>query len=195
MAAGVSVTLVGDPRQGTFSTTQSRTNRGLTKSNIVRWLTRLEDGGHLQLRPLSHSRRCNAAICEFADSLYPAQTYPGFTRTQSYNTTTTGHDGVFLVRESDVGKYHDEHSPQLLVWSKASKTHGLPVRNMGEVKGLTYDRVLIQPTGPMQEYLRSGAALKPDALAKLYVAVTRARYSAAIILDKPASCSISYWYG
>ena len=69
----------------------------------------------------------------------------------------------------------------------------VPARNMGEVKGLTYDRVLIGPTGPFANYFKSGGELAPVSRSKLCVAVTRARQSAAIVMDKPGSSLIPYW--
>ena len=63
---------------------------------------------------------------------------------------------------------------------------GLPALNFGLSKGQSFDRVLILPNGPIEEYLTSGnpESLKPLTRARLYVAITRARYSVAIATDK-----------
>jgi len=56
--------------------------------------------------------------------------------------------------------------------------------NFGESKGLSFDRVLIYPTKDMAEWVKdNNSELKSEARAKLYVGVTRARRSAAIIVD------------
>jgi len=58
--------------------------------------------------------------------------------------------------------------------------------NYGESKGSTFDRVLIYPTEDIVDYLRTGNLEYIQAFhtrAKLYVAVTRARYSVAFVLD------------
>lgn len=188
MMSPTTVTVSGDPRQGTFSTTQSRTNRTLTKSNIVKWIDALQAKGMIEKEVHRHSLRCNQAICDFSDALYP-----DLDKTQSRNSKVTGHDGIFLVKTADVLSYAAKHSPQLLVWDKNSKTFGLEGRNMGDVKGLTYDRIIINPTITMVEYLTSGAELAGVTRAKFYVGVTRARYSVAIILDKPGNYGIPYW--
>lgn len=188
MASSVSVTVVGDPRQGTFSTTQSRTNRGMTKSKVLKWISGLEKRGTLEVEIQDHSMRCNQYICDFSDSLYPE-----LAATQSRNEVKTGHDGVFLLRTADVEAYASLHEPQLLVWSSKSRSFGLTPRNMGDSKGQTFDRVVISPTVPMEKYLQSGAVLVPEALAKFYVAVTRARYSVAVVLDRPGSSQLPYW--
>jgi hypothetical protein len=54
--------------------------------------------------------------------------------------------------------------------------------NIGVSKGSTYERVLIFPTKPMQKYLETGDATKLKAPERLYVAVTRARYSVAFVV-------------
>lgn len=188
MGSTTTVTVSGDPRQGTFSTTQSRTNRAFTKSNIVRWIDALEAKGMIEKEVHRHSLRCNQSICDFSDALYP-----DLEQTQSRNSKVTDHDGIFLVKSADVPLYADRHSPQLLVWDKNSETYGLRGRNMGDVKGLTYDRVLINPTTTMIKHLTSDAELKDGTRAKFYVGITRARHSVAIVLDKPGNSEIPYW--
>ncbi|WP_166787321.1 hypothetical protein [Cryobacterium glucosi] len=184
----VTMTLSGDPRQGTYSTTASRTNRGLTKSNVIKWLAQMEKLDLLSLEERNHSWRCGQAICDFADALYPE-----FADTRSLNVSATGHDGVFLLRKDQIPQYVATYSPQLLVWDRRSEHHGLPRRNMGEVKGMTFPRVLIQPTGPIAKYLSDGSVLVEGARAKFYVAATRARHSVAIVLDDPGASAIRYW--
>lgn len=58
------------------------------------------------------------------------------------------------------------------------------VMNFGESKGLSFDRVLIYPTKPILKWLVDNhSELAPTSRSKLYVALTRARYSVAIIYD------------
>ena len=49
-------------------------------------------------------------------------------------------------------------------------------------KGETFDRVMILPNGPLQKFVLSKTALA--APEKYYVAVTRPKYSIAIVMDK-----------
>lgn len=57
------------------------------------------------------------------------------------------------------------------------------VINMGEAKGLTYDRVLIYPTGTMRNWMMDHSKkLQPKTRSQFYVAITRARYSVGIVL-------------
>lgn len=70
-----------------------------------------------------------------------------------------------------------------------------PEWNFGNCKGLGFDRILIYPTKPIMQYLKTGLLTKTvkekgkikeeNALdtAKFYVALTRAGYSVAIVFD------------
>jgi DNA helicase-2/ATP-dependent DNA helicase PcrA len=56
--------------------------------------------------------------------------------------------------------------------------------NMGESKGLTFDRVLIYPTITMKNWMKNNSiTLKPKTRSQFYVAITRARYSVGIVFD------------
>jgi DNA helicase-2/ATP-dependent DNA helicase PcrA len=185
----INMTLAGDPRQCTYSTTQSRTNRQNSGARIVSWLQRLEKQGKLTLEFQDHSRRCIQEICDFADALYPE-----LVRTRSLTAYTTRESqGVHLVRSRDVAQYMATFQPQFLIWDKRGSTYGHSARNFGSVKGLTFDRVLIQPTGPISAYIKKGQSLTDTARAKFYVALTRARYSVGIVLDGAGKSLIPYW--
>ncbi|MNE65435.1 hypothetical protein D3C80_1609140 [compost metagenome] len=54
--------------------------------------------------------------------------------------------------------------------------------NFGEAKGLSFDRVLIYPTKPFTDWLLdNNFDLPPTSRSKLYVALTRAKYSVGIV--------------
>ena len=58
------------------------------------------------------------------------------------------------------------------------------VMNFGESKGLSFDRVLIYPTKPFIDwFINNESDLVETSRSKLYVAITRARYSVAIVLN------------
>ncbi|MFJ2649484.1 hypothetical protein ACIO1C_22510 [Streptomyces sp. NPDC087420] len=125
------------------------------------------------------SYRCNQAICDFADDLYPK-----LPRTISKNTQITGHDGIFDIKQSEVQDYVEKYSPVVLRWNKTAYTCDLDALNMGASKGSTFDRVLIFPTKPMIAYYdtRDGGQFKDKAKAIFYVAVTRAKYSTTFVM-------------
>jgi DNA helicase-2/ATP-dependent DNA helicase PcrA len=56
--------------------------------------------------------------------------------------------------------------------------------NFGESKGLTFERVLIYPHGPARSWLALDVISHVEKSAtKMYVAITRAKYSVAFVFD------------
>lgn len=175
------IILVGDPRQGTFSTNNSAKNKKYRRYEILRYFN---DSPIPDLKVqdslLTTNHRSTQKICDLADKLFPE-----FNKTASGNTVADHHDGVFLVRKKDVEKYISTYRPQILRDSK--KTSVSPsgsAMNFGASKGLAFDRVLIYPTKPMIDWLRNNQSELADmSRAKFYVATTRARRSVAIVYD------------
>ena len=122
------------------------------------------------------SRRFNREICNFANRIYPNEN----NITTSMDTRTE-HDGVYLIHRKDVKKYVQYFHPAVLRWSVSTNTDGFDSINYGACKGQTYDRVLIYPTGKLLDFLLKGKELSSKN--KYYVAVTRPRYSIAIVID------------
>ncbi|GHD48832.1 DNA/RNA helicase superfamily I [Streptomyces mirabilis] len=175
MKSPVALTMVGDPRQATFATNTATRNKRYRGSAIVDWFDERTDVCIIDNRVESY--RCNQAICDFADDLYPK-----LPRTISKNTEVTGHDGIFPVKKWDVSEYVAKYSPVVLRWDRRTKTGDLEAMNMGASKGSTYDRVLIFPTKPMISYYETRDFNALNEQAKFYVAVTRAKYSVAFVL-------------
>lgn len=176
-ASQMFVTVVGDPRQHTYSTNNSAKNKQFRGHKMIDWLNGRSKTCAIETRSVSW--RCNQEICDWADALYPE-----LPATTSQNHDRTGHDGVFRLAREDVPAYIEKYCPTLLRWSKASDTMGLPAMNIRLSKGSTFDRVLIFPTGPMAKYLMTGDASSLKSPEELYVAVTRARHSVAFMVDR-----------
>ena len=183
LQSDVNVTMVGDNRQATYSTNNSPKNKKFAGPKILDKFLEWNKQGLLAIDELTFSYRCSQAICDLADSLYPM-----FSPTQSKKDKVTGHDGIFLVKDSDVPDYVGEYEPQILRFDRRTKTYGANAINFGESKGMTFDRVLIYPSGPIKKWLATGDysnISKSDiSLAKLYVALTRARFSVGFVFDK-----------
>ncbi|MFD4788330.1 UvrD-helicase domain-containing protein [Streptomyces sp. NPDC058459] len=175
MKSPISLTVVGDPRQATYWTNTSPRYKRYRGSGIVDWFSERPKLCTIESR--TESYRCNQAICDFADDLYPK-----LPRTISKNTEITGHDGIFPIKRSEVGEYVRKYSPVVLRWDRGTRTGNLEAMNMGASKGSTYDRVLIFPTKPMISYYRTRDFNQLKEQAKFYVAVTRAKYSVAFVL-------------
>jgi DNA helicase II / ATP-dependent DNA helicase PcrA len=176
-ASNIHVTAVGDPRQHTYSTNRSSKNKQYRGHAMVDWLHQRADVCAIETR--AESWRCNQEICNWADALYPE-----LPATSSRNQERTGHDGVFRVARENVLRYVKQYRPTILRWNRSADTLGLPATNIGMSKGSTYDRVLIFPTQPMLQYLKSGDPACLKAPEHLYVAVTRARHSLAFTVDR-----------
>ena len=97
----------------------------------------------------------------------------------------TGHDGIFLVHERHLATYLERYQPMPLRSSKASGKllSDLKFKNIGTVKGLTYERVIIFPTIPMLKLIAEGKPLADKSACLFYVGITRARASVAIIVN------------
>ncbi|WP_405537584.1 UvrD-helicase domain-containing protein [Streptomyces sp. NBC_00075] len=176
LKSSAAITVVGDPRQATFATNNSTKNKRYKGSGIADWLDERKDICEIEHRLESY--RCNQAICDFADGLFP-----DLPRTISKNTEITGHDGVSAITPAEVEGYVEQYEPVVLRWDKRTRTQGLDAMNFGQSKGCTFDRVLIFPTQPITKYYRNRESeLADGGRFKLYVAVTRARYSVTFVI-------------
>ena len=173
----IDIFLVGDSRQATYSTNNAAKNSKYRGDKIHVLFEEWHKSGHCEMDFLSKSFRCNQKICDLADDLFPE-----LPRTKSENSDITGHDGVFVVAHDQVDQYISIYSPQILRYDIRTNCKGYPANNFGEIKGLTFPRVLIFPNGPITKYLSTGK-IEPvlDSREKLYVGITRAKYSVAFV--------------
>jgi DNA helicase-2/ATP-dependent DNA helicase PcrA len=175
----ISVTLVGDHRQATFRTNNAAKNSGYGGVKIVE---KFREWNRAKLCDLTYERdtyRCNQQIADIADGFFPKEP-----KTKSLNKKTTGHDGVFVIKSADVAAYVEKYRPQVLRMDVKTDCCGYPALNFGESKGLTFERVLIFPHKLGQKWLSTGQLTHVEkSAAKMYVGVSRARYSVAFVHD------------
>lgn len=172
----IQMLLVGDPRQTTLRTNLGSRNKKYQGVGLADWLR--ERTALCVTEERTESFRCNQAICDFADSIFPTMA-----RTTSIDVPATQHDGIFAVRRDELSDYLDQHTGvKLLKDRKTQETFGLAAMNIGVAKGSTFDRVVIFPTNPMLRFLWDRRAEALKAPQRLYVAVTRARFSVAFVL-------------
>ncbi len=177
MKSRVSVTLVGDHRQATFSTNSAHKNKAYAGAKIIDKFEEWKKAKLCDLEFQTISHRCVQPICDFVDRLHPQMP-----KTTSLNNLVTGHDGVFAVPERYVEAYMRAFEPQTLRYDRKSKNvPGAPI-NYGASKGLTFERTLIFPNGPLRKFLLTGDPRDAGSIAKIYVAITRARQSVAIVI-------------
>jgi ATP-dependent DNA helicase UvrD/PcrA len=183
----INFTCVGDFRQTIYTTAiTSKTPKGNDEK-----LQFFQDEG-FDNAPLAISHRCVQAICSFADEIHTIEGYtPTVSMVGDIPEEHSNHIGVFAVRQCDVEAYLATFNPVILRATRKSGTEvckGRVARNFGEAKGLGFDRVLIIPTGPYKQYLSGNSGRLEDGRTdqsrnKLYVAITRARYSTAFLYD------------
>jgi DNA helicase-2/ATP-dependent DNA helicase PcrA len=182
LQADCDVTMVGDPRQVTYHTHNEAKYKKYADGKIEDFI-RIECKKIdcvIDKESLNDSYRNNQSICSYSSQLYEEY---GETGTKQFEVT--GHDGVFLVRQDDVAAYLEEFKPMQLREKRTVKVNdGYAAINMGESKGLTFDRVLIYPTGTMKSWMKNHSkTLQPKTRSQFYVAVTRAKYSVGIVFD------------
>lgn len=185
--ANTNTLLVGDPRQGTYSTNSSAKHKQFKKAAIINFFE--DDSLEIEkdTTTLTTNYRCNEAICNLSNKLFT-----DYSPTTSGNAVNTGHDGVFLIKQNDVNEYLRTYSPvQLRENVKKEVDEAFRVMNFGESKGLSFDRVLIYPTNPILKWLSdNNSELAPTSRSKFYVALTRARHSVGIIYDYPENINL-----
>ncbi|MGQ6317839.1 3'-5' exonuclease, partial [Serratia sp. IR-2025] len=111
---------------------------------------------------------------------------------------------VFVIKDSDVNKYLDEFKPTIIrLNSESGKKYNIDKLlkiTYGKSKGLGYDRTLIIPTKNYIDFICGNKNIFDDQKTessknKLYVAITRARYSVAIVFPDiiPETCELTIW--
>ncbi len=183
------IILVGDPRQTTYKTHNERLNNKYKDGHIKDYL---EDKCKridyiIDEDTLNCTYRNNKLICGFSLKLYP-----NYKILESKQNDDKEHLGIFFIKKKDVNKYLEQYKPiQLRDTRKTKVNEKYKAMNIGESKGLGFDRVIIYPTKPFINWiLDNNFDLKPASKSKLYVAITRARYSVGFIYDYDDSKNI-----
>ncbi len=183
------ILLVGDPRQVTYHTHDEAKYKKYAAGNIVDFIKCECSDCSVEVDDdtLNITYRNNKLICDFANSIYS-----DFKPCECIEHQSTGHDGVFFISPSDVDSYLAIYHPiQLRDTRRTTVNTEYPAMNLGESKGLTFERVLIYPTSKMIEWiLDHDKELKPQSKSKFYVGVTRAKHSVAIVFDNKKNISV-----
>jgi DNA helicase-2/ATP-dependent DNA helicase PcrA len=179
----INIILIGDHRQSTYRTNNALKHTSYRGAGII---DKFKEWSQEKLCSLTYENetfRCNQQIADLADSFFPNEP-----KTVSRNLKTTGHDGVFTIASTQVQQYVAEYRPIVLRLDINTDCSGCPAMNFGQSKGLTFDRVLIFPHKLATKWLQSGDFdhVKGSA-SKLYVGITRARYSVAFVFDAQAA--------
>ena len=183
----------GDQRQATFHTANVTKNKAYRKSGFGNYIKDKRLDCTVDVETLRFCHRCPQVIVDLADALYPELPQTISTKDRS---EAGSHPLIKLVRESDAANYINQYNAVSLVYDRRTKTPPrIQTNNMGAVKGLSFDNVLLFPTTNMRNWLFDHRVdLSEATRAKLYVAITRARSSLAIVIpDDFQSQALDTW--
>lgn len=190
----IRIIMVGDIRQRLLSTSRSSTKyKQYDGLGLVQWFKDRADKGILDLQEIRETWRCCTEVIEFADQMFHSEIFPP---TVSNVIVPQGmHYGVWLVKDDDVEEYISRFHPARYRDSVKTKLVGTDsATNFGLCKGETKDHVLIFPTNPMKRFWKDKTnELPARSRMNTYVAITRARWSAAICVDSTKGYDIPVW--
>lgn len=183
------VKMAGDPRQVTYHTHFSEKHKKYSNGKIQDFIANecKKIDCVIDTDTLKNSWRNNKIICDFANKIFPE--YPQCDSLQHKNTS---HDGVYFIKEKDITQYLENYNPLQLRFSKSRLINpDYEVKNFGESKGSTYDRVLIYPTQKILDWILENKNIDSfEVRCKFYVAVTRAKYSVGIVCNNNISTEV-----
>jgi DNA helicase-2/ATP-dependent DNA helicase PcrA len=175
---------VGDFRQAVYQTSETTKKPQTSAEKIAEF----KDMG-FEIKNLAISWRCIQSICDLADRLHGKDGLyePTKSLVDIVPPKYADHHGVFAVPISRVEDYIKAYNPVILRWDRRTQKQlceGRTVYNFGESKGLGFERVLIIPPDRHAKFLSGSTAAFDDASTddsrnKLYVGITRARFSVA----------------
>jgi DNA helicase-2/ATP-dependent DNA helicase PcrA len=191
------IILVGDPRQVTYLTHHETKYNKYKNGKIKEFITtecKRPISCFIDEVSLNKSHRNNKAICDYSSRLYDTKLFAPIEPCEcdSCRSYEKEYEGIYLVRPENVDDYLSKFNPIQLRWSINKEVHpNYKVLNFGESKGKTFDRVLIYPTKEMETWVYNNEhKLATETIAKLYVAITRAKYSVGIVTNYPEGTNI-----
>jgi Superfamily I DNA and RNA helicases len=176
--------LVGDPRQVTYLTHWERRNQKYRNGGIKHFLCDNRVAFAFDDKSLRKSHRNHKAICEYAARLYPSD-IPGIP-CDCCKHDDGEYQGIFCISPEQLSEYAKKYNVTQLRMDKRTRVmEHVPAINFGLSKGMTFDRAIIYPTKKIKDWILNNSITLPDQTrAKFYVAITRARYSVAFVLDE-----------
>jgi DNA helicase-2/ATP-dependent DNA helicase PcrA len=193
---------VGDFRQTIYTTTFGHKSPLTPPEKIDYFVGKLKFEKH----SMPNNRRCIQEICNLSDAIHSGQYDKTISDVTKIPAELAHHSGVFIVKRSQITEYLAAFQPQVLRWSSTTGTNYLPSSvscyTFGSSKGLGFDRVLIVPTEKHLKFVCGNVKAfekekTDESQNKLYVAITRARYSLAVLVEDKLAKNLPYpvWDG
>lgn len=183
-----SICCVGDFRQTIYTTTFGHKAPQTPNQKIDYFVHQMKFEKH----SMPKNRRCIQDICNLSDTIHDGLYEKSISVVEKIPDEIAHHCGVFLVKRSQVTDYLATFNPKVLRWSSKTGNGYLPSRlgcyTFGSCKGLGFDRVLIIPSDKYLKFIAGDLKVfesdkTGESRNKLYVAITRARYSLAFLIE------------
>lgn len=180
----ISVRCVGDFKQATFRTNNSRKNSKYRDDAIKDYFLKLQKDKLCTVEYSNVTRRFNKEICDFINTIHSDK--ESMVIPFSVDTTIEN-AGVYIIDSKSIDLYCKKYQPTILRYNKASKIsfhHHCDVFNYGNSKGATFERVVIVPVSTVTPFIKEGKNISSkQTKSKFYVACTRAKHSVVFVLD------------
>ena len=182
-----SICCVGDFRQTIYDTTFGHKVPQTPQQKVDCFVGKMKFERH----SMPKNRRCIQEICDLSDTVHPGMYDKTVSGVEKVPAEILHHHGTFIVKQSQVADYLAVFRPQVLRWSSTTGTGYLPGNltcyNFGSCKGLGFDRVLVILSPKHLDFIAGDATVfdedkTEESRNKLYVAITRARYSLAFLV-------------
>lgn len=197
-----SICCVGDFRQTIYTTTFGHKAPQTPQQKIDYFVGKMGFEKH----SMPKNRRCIQEICDLSDTIHPGLYDKTISGVEHVPDEISHHHGIFIVKQSQVSDYLSAFRPQVLRWSSTTGTGYLPGNlscyTFGSCKGLGFDRVLMILPDKHLKFVGGNVNVfdkdkTDESRNKLYVAITRARYSLAILVEDKKVKGLPYpiWDG
>ena len=183
-----SICCVGDFRQTIYTTTFGHKAPQTPQQKVDYFVGKMRFEKH----SMPKNRRCIQEICDLSDTIHPGFYDKTVSGVEQVPDEISHHHGIFIVKQSQVSDYLAAFQPQVLRWSSSTGTGYLPGNlicyTFGSCKGLGFDRVLAILPDKHLRFVGGNAKVfdkdkTDESQNKLYVAITRARYSLALLVE------------
>ncbi len=180
----INILMTGDPRQTTYLTNNASKYEKYKNGKIVEFIQNecKKSKTILDFKTLNKSHRNNNLIASLASNLYPNLPITEICSCVEHRSYKKDFEGIFIIKSEEVQTYMKSFPDgEIQVLKYENSMH--PELNFGVSKGLSFDRVIIYPPKTMASWFLGKNLESGPSIAKLYVAITRARYSVAVVID------------
>lgn len=186
------ITCVGDYKQATFRTNNSKKNSKYRDDKIKIFFEELGES-ECQIIYENSTRRFNKEICNFINTIYNDLDSLVISKEDTINNISEN-IGVYIIESKYLELYCNYYAPTIIRYDKRANIkfkHTCKIFNYGTSKGQTFDRVVIIPVNTVLDFILKGEKISALlTLSKFYVACTRARHSIVFAIDNIQNTSL-----